>query len=1642
MSKHKKENNQLEGDKANKSGGQQRTAATTPTTTKEFTQLNGKISNLLKAERDAKVYLTTQYRVPLAELETGIPADVSDFIEELHQQYAYRELELEEDNCLTDEQEEELFQIRTDDYQPEGEDEEEITQEFRNASADGAAASMLARNLAAMRRRNQQATLFNKSIDDLRSSKVKTFNKIDEDRIKVHGWLMMKWMIPSVRLQVEQDPAYRSASEADFSSAFEIFEICRRLFSDREPEKDLRQLHAVDALRKVVMLKPNGFTAFNAEFRDAIATCLYNRVELSDIVLIDSYVTGLNNTVFADVKRDMKIPSRKANYPTKLDDFQFEMEQVHHRFYTDGKSPYDADAKRVLKADAKSSDEEKQTAGKQAGGKKGAGKDAKEGGHPKCMYCGKHRGGVCYDETAIKKYHEAQLEAAIKASKEGKAKADQAKQERTKVNNSCFVARDRDVLPQLFDRETEPEPAAAPSVLSTTSRGVGAHQVDFIFDNAADIGLVSDATLGVNQRDTRTTLEGAVPGAVLDVDTKLDLLHGFGTALVAGDINIISDWEVTGKFDRQYTGEHSIRLTCRESGVSWDFVRDPRRYGDLKFHCTMDREAYEVLSFYQPRRPRNTEVTAVQEKLIEDAAAFHRRMGHPGDHALTAIIEAHPEVDATVEGLKLWRSVDGACSGCVQGKMAAHAKLPSTKPTAEPGHYGVGEAAGGDVYYLEKKPYNLMVDIASGFMCDDPIPGHTFGDLRASIARLLGMWTAYGRTLKVLKFDRESALATASKYLMEEHALKLELVASGQHQPHAEKAIGVLKDRMRAIKAGIKDRWGYDFTLTDKLREDALKCIVRTVKRGETKSPYEKFAGVPPDFMRDMRVELGAIVLVERPKRGVARDLSEKAEWAIVVGRAMDGTGILEVIVLQTYRTAFRLKFVYARVPSDVLHRARMLKQQGALQPEEDGMTTDELRRCYQMPVPQSAPAAPEIFDEAVPEEAVDFPAEEGTQQEGAESSEHAGEEDIVDEGDVDAAPDAAPGAAAAADVAPGAAAAAAPTHGHFTRSKTHVSFVGEASSDCDLLKTLYDGLLADGEPTEDLESLLSIMVAKTRYKQALESENAEAAHASMLKEVKQALEMQVFHGVFFKDLSREEKARILRSTSLYKEKYFPSGIFEKAKSRMLVRGDMQQPEFTGESSSPTARVETVFWHLCVGVFLKQIFFKVDFIGAYLNTPRPEEVQHKHVFLPKEIAAVLVEADPSYAKFVQADGRVLVEMDKLLYGYKEAGFYWYKLLIAMFLNHGYQKSFWDPCLVFKHDAAGSRAVTISVDDCLCKVSSEELKVEIIQMCRDTFGRITVEEGPVLNHLGMTLDFTVEGEVAIAQTKFVADLAAQLPGLKLYDTPMSAAFMEPPPLNDPPCDRDRFRSIVMSCMYGGKRTYPEILFGVCVLAACVLTATASHWKKLLRIVGYMARDPSHCLVIRPGSLNIVGSADASHADHADCKSHTGGCVGVRGAGDVQDAYFIFLSAKQALVTKSSMESEIIAQDTMVDWGLWSAGIRDDLVAPVDLEKHVVNAAEVEYRADARSRSEYDVITLEGDNKSAQTVLEKGRGSFKKTKHILKRFFYITELIEAGRVVLKWVASSQLVADILTKAVETDVFKTLLPKLIGVRRGCGA
>ena len=73
----------------------------------------------------------------------------------------------------------------------------------------------------------------------------------------------------------------------------------------------------------------------------------------------------------------------------------------------------------------------------------------------------------------------------------------------------------------------------------------------------------------------------------------------------------------------------------------------------------------------------------------------------------------------------------------------------------------------------------------------------------------------------------------------------------------------------------------------------------------------------------------------------------------------------------------------------------------------------------------------------------------------------------------------------------------------------------------------------------------------------------------------------------------------------------------------------------------------------------------------------------------------------------------------------------------------------------------------------------------------------------------------------------------------------------------------------------------------------------------------------------------------------------------------------------------------------------------------------------------------------DNKSAIFLAVMGRGNFRNTKHIRIRYYYLRDLVQMGRLIIEWVASALMVANLLTKGVTFAVFMTLLPRLIGRR-----
>jgi hypothetical protein len=63
-----------------------------------------------------------------------------------------------------------------------------------------------------------------------------------------------------------------------------------------------------------------------------------------------------------------------------------------------------------------------------------------------------------------------------------------------------------------------------------------------------------------------------------------------------------------------------------------------------------------------------------------------------------------------------------------------------------------------------------------------------------------------------------------------------------------------------------------------------------------------------------------------------------------------------------------------------------------------------------------------------------------------------------------------------------------------------------------------------------------------------------------------------------------------------------------------------------------------------------------------------------------------------------------------------------------------------------------------------------------------------------------------------------------------------------------------------------------------------------------------------------------------------------------------------------------------------------------------------------------------------------MVKQGTGSFKRAKHIKVRFFWLKDLLGQGMLELIYTHTDELVADILTKPLQGDLFKKMRCQLL--------
>jgi hypothetical protein len=223
----------------------------------------------------------------------------------------------------------------------------------------------------------------------------------------------------------------------------------------------------------------------------------------------------------------------------------------------------------------------------------------------------------------------------------------------------------------------------------------------------------------------------------------------------------------------------------------------------------------------------------------------------------------------------------------------------------------------------------------------------------------------------------------------------------------------------------------------------------------------------------------------------------------------------------------------------------------------------------------------------------------------------------------------------------------------------------------------------------------------------------------------------------------------------------------------------------------------------------------------------------------------------------------------------------------------------------------------------------------------------------------------------------------------------------------------YASLIGSINYCAIATRPDIAFATNKCAQFTSNPSLMHWEAAKRVVQYLLQTLDHGISYRQEGKGIEGYAhqlaaftDADFAgDSNDRKSTTGWIFTFNGSP------ISWASKKQGLVTRSSMESELVAGSFASVEGIWLVRLAKDF------------------------KLNFTPIPLFTDNQSF-IAYTKSDASSTRTKHIDVHFHYTRDQVTNGIIKLHYISTHDNIADILTKALSPRKHVQLLDAL-GVR-----
>jgi hypothetical protein len=320
-----------------------------------------------------------------------------------------------------------------------------------------------------------------------------------------------------------------------------------------------------------------------------------------------------------------------------------------------------------------------------------------------------------------------------------------------------------------------------------------------------------------------------------------------------------------------------------------------------------------------------------------------------------------------------------------------------------------------------------------------------------------------------------------------------------------------------------------------------------------------------------------------------------------------------------------------------------------------------------------------------------------------------------------------------------------------------------------------------------------------------------------------------------------------------------------KIKGRTVAGGNKQRDYISKEdASSPTVATESILLSCIIDAEEERDVAVIDIPNAFVQTRVEDEKDMAIIKLRGVLVDILVEIAPDvYKSYATTDKKgvrqLLVQCQNALYGTMVASLLYYRKFTKSLMEIGFELNPYDPCVANKMIEGKQMTICFHVDD--CKLSHRTPKVmdqmigwlrqEYESIFEDGSGQMTVSRGKVHKYLGMTLDYTIRGQVKIMMIDYVDEI---LTAFDKADPEGSGTKTSAASENlfriDEDCEKLQpnkavaFHNLVAKTLYATKRARPDTCTAIAFLMTRVRAPNKDDWTKLVHLMKYLKIGRAH------------------------------------------------------------------------------------------------------------------------------------------------------------------------------------------------------